>query len=247
MIYQYFKKNFLQYRRDTSGSATVEFAVTLPLMVLLLGATYEFFEAHRYRSVRDKATYTIADMISREQGEDEDTSIDSPEEFITDAYIDNSLKLYNEIVNDNGTNQLRVSMVQFIAGDAANQDDLGTYVVQWSEVRGVGSMEALRDQDIENAHDTLPIRANGQFLLMVESESTYEPVFDVGLSDQMTLETRVFTDLRFAPQLRYYPPDVANTEDPRDDEEEEVTDTTNPDPVDGNGGTTGGTGTPGST
>ncbi|SLN13791.1 TadE-like protein [Roseovarius albus] len=245
MIFKSIKSHLLGYRNDTEGSAMVEFAVTLPLLILLLGATYEFFEAHRYRSVRDKATYTIADMISREQGEGEDINVDRPEEFITDTYIDNSLRLFDEITNDNGANQIRVSMIQFIAGDPDNEDDPGTYVSEWSEVRGTGTMTALKDVDVANSHDTLPIRSNGQFLLMVESESKYVPIFDVGFNEDMRVSTRVFTDLRFAPQLRYFPPDVANTNDPRDDEEEEVADTT--DSNSGGAGNTGsgGTGTPG--
>ncbi|WP_120501793.1 TadE/TadG family type IV pilus assembly protein [Roseovarius sp. EL26] len=244
MLYQLIRLQLSRFSKETSGSATVEFVVTLPLMVLLLGATYEFFEAHRYRSVRDKATYTIADMVSREQGEDADTTVDNAEEFITDTYVDNSLRLFDEITNDNGVNQIRISMVQFIAGDAV--DDLGTYVIEWSEVRGTGTMNALTNADLENAHDRLPLRANGQYLLMVESKSAYEPVFEVGFNDELEISTRVFTDLRFAPQLKYYPPDIANTNDPRDDEEDEG-DTSDPDPVGGTGGTTGGTGTPGST
>ena len=55
------------FRDETCGSWTVEMVVTMPIMIWGLVATYEFFEIHRYQSVRDKATYTIADMFSREE------------------------------------------------------------------------------------------------------------------------------------------------------------------------------------
>lgn len=57
---------FYRFCREERGSVTVEAVITLPLLIWAIGATYEFFEVHRYQSARDKASYTIADMLSRE-------------------------------------------------------------------------------------------------------------------------------------------------------------------------------------
>ncbi len=59
------------------------------------------------------------------------------------------------------------------------------------------------DSDVTSAHNTLPIMGDGEEVILVESISTYEPLFDVGLSDGISIDTRVFTSIRFAPQITF--------------------------------------------
>jgi len=90
-----------RFRNEERGSVMVEAVITLPLLIWAVGATYEFFELYRYNSARDKASYTIADMISRENA------------AITPLYIDNAKIVFDTIANDRGANSLRVSVVKF--------------------------------------------------------------------------------------------------------------------------------------
>jgi len=179
------KYALLRFRDDTRGSVMVEAVITLPLLVWMLAATYEFFEVHRYKSVREKASYTIADMISREQTEP-----------VTPAYMDNTKTLFDEITNDDGANQIRVSIIQY------DEDD-DEYFVHWSHVRGTGGLSALTDSDVASAHDTLPIMNDAEQLILVESASAYSPAFEVGLNDNISIDTRVFTAIRFAPKIDF--------------------------------------------
>ena len=182
MYWNVIKSYIRDYAEDTRGTVMVEVVVTLPMLFWGLTATYEFFELHRYQSTRDKATYTIADMISREN------------DVITDSYVDNAMVLFNEIANDYGTNQLRVSVLEFNSTD-------NKYMVNWSEVRGSGGMLALADDDVRDDHDILPTMNDGEQRILVESESDYRTVFKIGISDDVKIETRVFTSIRFAPQM----------------------------------------------
>ena len=175
-------KRFRNFRDDCSGTITLEAVITLPLLVWMLAATFEFFEVHRFKSAREKATYTIADMISREQ------------DVVTATYMDNTKTLFDEIANDDGLNQLRVSIVWYDESD-------DQYNVSWSEVRGTGILTALTDGDVSDAHDDYPLMTDGEEVIVVESVSNYDPHFDVGLSDGINIETRVFTSIRFAPQI----------------------------------------------
>lgn len=170
------------FRDDVRGSFMVESVIALPLLFWTICATYEFFEVHRYKNVREKATYTIADMLSREQ------------DVIDDVYVDNTKVLFDGISNDAGINQLRLSVVRY------DEDD-DVYEVVWSEVRGTGKLNALDDADVANAHDTLPILGDGEEVILVESASNYDSLFDLVLRDTINIETRVFTAIRFAPQL----------------------------------------------
>lgn len=179
------KTALFRFRDDTRGSVMVEAVITLPLLVWMLAATYEFFEVHRYKSVREKASYTVADMLSREQTEP-----------VTPSYMDNTLTLFNEITNDDGVNQIRVSIIQY-------DEDNDEYFIHWSEVRGTGGMGVLTDADVASAHATLPIMNDAEQLILVESASTYSPAFEVGLNDNLSIDTRVFTAIRFAPKIDF--------------------------------------------
>ena len=177
------KHRLTRFRDDTRGTIMVETVLSLPLMFLVLTLTFEFFEIHRFKSSREKATYTIADMISREN------------DVITDTYMDNTKTLFDEIAHDDGINQIRVSIIRYLA-------DTDEYEVSWSKIRGVGSMNVLVDADVATGHDELPIMNDGEELIIIESKSTYDPIFEVGFdSDGVNIATRVFTSIRFAPQI----------------------------------------------
>lgn len=172
------------FREDARGSITVEMVITLPLLIWAMVATYEFYDIHRYQSVRDKATYTIADMLSRE------------EIGINDIYIDNAMTLFDQITNDNGVNQIRISVVEYIEDDAE-------YVTQWSEVRGIGDFVPYgKDEEFPDGANTLPIMNDGEVVILVESNSLYEPLLDLVFQGEIPMDTRVFTSLRFSPELK---------------------------------------------
>ncbi|WP_412507313.1 TadE/TadG family type IV pilus assembly protein [Roseovarius sp. SYSU LYC5161] len=173
-----------RFRDDCSGSFTVEAVPLVPLLFMVMGGGYEYYEVHRYTAVREKATYTVADMISRE----------TSNEGVTATYMDNALQLVNMITNDEGVDQLRVSVVKYDSDD----DD---FSISWSEVRGTGSWNALTDTDVQYAHDRLPIMDDGQEVIVVETRSTYDPVFAAGLGSPTDITTRHFTAIRFAPQV----------------------------------------------
>lgn len=182
MLIQRLKALIRTFRDDTSGTFLVEAVIVLPLLFWTLAATYEFFEIHRYKSVREKATYTVADLLSREQS------------VVTETYMDNVKMLFDEASMDDGANQIRVSVIRYDEGE-------DEYEVSWSEVRGPGGMSALSDDDVANAHDELPIVGDGEQVIQVETRSRYDPLFDVGLTDGISIDTRMLTSLRFAPQL----------------------------------------------
>ena len=202
MFFHILKQALKDFRDDTRGSIMVESVITLPILFWGLAATYEFFEVHRYRAVRnEKATFTVSDMFSREQTD------------VNDAYLDNTLQLFNLMTSDDGTNQIRVSLLRYTVEDS-NEPDQGEYSLSWSETRGAGSLAPFVDESVSALQDTLPTIANGDNLILVESVSDYNPIFTVGLSD-MVITTRAFTTLRFLPTLCYEGKDTcADSETP---------------------------------
>ncbi|QYX58147.1 pilus assembly protein [Roseovarius sp. SCSIO 43702] len=181
-LFETLRTRLRAFSRDQSGTVTVEAVLTLPILFLVIGVTYEFFEVHRYKSARDKASYTIADMISREMAP------------VDDNYIDNTKTLFDTIVNDNAPTQLRVSIIKF-------DEDSDKYSIVWSEVRGTGNMTALKTEDVASDHASLPGMADGEELILVEWGADYQPMFDVGFDGGFEVASGIFTSPRFAPQI----------------------------------------------
>lgn len=186
MLFRRLKSLLCDFRKDTHGSIMVETVIALPMLFWATAATYEFHEVHRYQSAREKATYTIADMISREQL------------AITPNYLDRTLTVFQDMTNDNGQDQIRVSVVEY-------DEDTEKYHVSWSHTRGTGALDALDDTAINEQTDQLPILIEGQQIILVEAVSVYTPGFKVGLGDALNVETRIFTAPRLVAQVRYKP------------------------------------------
>ncbi|ULB09056.1 pilus assembly protein [Cereibacter azotoformans] len=56
---------FRPFRRDESGTAVVELVLVLPIMLWAYLALFTYWDAYRVLNTTQKASYTIADMISR--------------------------------------------------------------------------------------------------------------------------------------------------------------------------------------
>jgi hypothetical protein len=172
------------FRKEEGGSITVEAAIALPVLFWAIAASYEFFEVHRYNSSRDKATYTIADIISREL------------QSVTPTYMNSAKTVFDTIANDKGQNSVRVTIVKYDL--EANE-----YSVKWSQVRGTADLVPMLSSEVRTAHADLPKMADGEELIIVDSSSRYPPMFNVGLNDNITVSTRVMTSPRFAPQINW--------------------------------------------
>ncbi len=182
------KKFMTRLRDDTSGTIVIETVITLPLLIWALMATFEFFEVFRYQSIRDKATYVIADMISREA---------LVPGFVDNTYIDNSLTLFNDVVNDNGVNQLRITIIKFTPGNG--------YTVEWSKIRGTGGMQELTTAVLQTDLAHIPVLSVGEELILVDSTSNYVSTFNVGLGANIPVASRTFTSFREIAQLCFGP------------------------------------------
>lgn len=172
-----------RFRDSTTGSVTLEAVITLPLLVTILVGTYVFHDMFAFKNVREKATFTIADMISRET------------QPITPAYLDSAKILFDTMTEDNGTNALRVSLATY-------DGDTDSFAIEWSQVRGAGGLSALTTADVQSAHGELPVLMDGERIIVIDSKATYASDFDVG-QGQPTVSSRVFLSPRFAPQVVY--------------------------------------------
>ena len=170
------------FRDDTRASVSVEAALIFPVVMWALLAMFVFFEGFRQSAINHKAANTIADMYSRET------------ENITPTYINNTKALFDLMAEANGETKIRVSVVKW----AKRRNE---YLVNWSKAKGAW-IQGLTNADLLLMQDSLPTLPNQERIIIVETWSTYTPLFKIGL-DPVELRSFVFTRLRFAPQLKF--------------------------------------------
>ncbi|SLN41269.1 hypothetical protein ROG8370_01726 [Roseovarius gaetbuli] len=182
------KRALRRFRKSEQGTVTMETVIMLPFLFGLLVFSYEFFDMFRYKSVREKATYTVADMLSRETN-------------VVDAtYIDNTKLLFDTMTKNGSDNQIRTSVVRYHQYDPDNIDE---FELRWSEVRGEGELLKLTTADVKEAHATFPKMTNGQDLIIVETRSVYDAHLPFGVAKDTPIKTQMFMSLRFGAQLCY--------------------------------------------
>ncbi|MGR3463052.1 MAG: TadE/TadG family type IV pilus assembly protein [Roseovarius sp.] len=172
-------------RRDERGTVAVETVLIAPLLILGLFFSYEAYGLVRQQSLREKATYTVADILSRETA------------IVDDTYIDNVKRVF-DMMSGTADSQLRISVVRYRNDPSQGIDE---FDLRWSEVRGTGPMTALTDTAVRSAHDTFPIMEDGEEIIYVESRGTFTSPVSTGYFDESLLTTRMFVIPRFAPQI----------------------------------------------
>ena len=108
-----------RFRRDENGTITMEFAIVAPLLIATIIIGFELFDAFKSNSRSAKATYTIADILSRQ--------VDIDDAYVSELHL--VLDALLPWLNEGKT--LRISSIVFEEHDPDDPDD-DEYVVSWS-------------------------------------------------------------------------------------------------------------------
>ncbi len=169
-----------RFVRSEQGSLSIEAVLVVPILAWAIVATFVFFDAFKTQYISKRATYTIADMLSREE-----TPVDA-------NYLASLHEMYNYLANGEGDNTLRVTVVE-----RKTDEDTGVPYLDlvWSE--GVNVEKYVNLSVIE---DRIPGISVGEQLIVVESEQDWSPAFGVGLADYKFYEIALARP-RFSPKL----------------------------------------------
>ena len=165
---------------DEQGSFSVEAVLMFPLLVWAFVAMYVFFEGLRESKINLKATYTISDLLSRET------------DLIDETYLAGINDVYAWLSRSANPVSMRVTVVRY---------DQGTnrHVKVWS--RGVAGRANLTQEEVDaKITPHVPIMADADTAIVVETWTTYDPLMDIGLSDT-EIHNLVVTSPRFSEQL----------------------------------------------
>jgi Flp pilus assembly protein TadG len=167
----------MRLRRDERGASAVEFALLAPVLLLLLLGTVTLFDLFRTHQNVEKATFTLSDMLSREQ-------------TISRVKVDEMLTLMRNMVPAANTGGLRVSSIVRKSG---------TWTVRWS--RSVGS--AVPTTPIPAS--ILPDIADGDSVLLTESFVPYRAFVDWFGVEFITFKGQSAHRPRMVSEIRYIP------------------------------------------
>lgn len=171
------KRLFLKRLKEESGSISVEAILMFPLLVWAYMGMYVFFEGLRESNINLKATYTVADLLSRE--EDEMTMAKLQRMHAVYRWMSRSLEDFV---------QLRVSVVKY-------HQTGEWYELVWSEP--INGPEDLQQEDVvEVLQPSIPIMADQASAIVVETWTVYQPVMRIGLQNNVDIYNLVVTNPR---------------------------------------------------
>lgn len=159
---QHLKSWAARLRRDEDGATSVEFVMMAPLLAWAFLSTTTYFHAYRAEAISQKASLTIADMISREA------------DYITNEYIDSARELLKFLTLEDNNPDLRITAVRWNANK-------NKYERVWSKERGPRS--PLTGSEVTGLADQLPVMVHNERAIIVETWTEYEAPRQVGLDD----------------------------------------------------------------
>jgi hypothetical protein len=157
------QKRFKFFKND-EGSLSVEAVFMAPLLVWALGAMFVSWDAFKTMNISKKATYTVADALSRERNP------------ITPEYLLAMHQTYDYLMNRSESHALRVTVLTTIADPDTGEERVE---LVWSE--GIGGVNGY--ETIAPIKARVPEFAPGDQMIIVESEQGWTPGFNVGIGE----------------------------------------------------------------
>lgn len=180
-----------KFRRDTDGTITVEFVIIAPVLLFLLALGFQFFDAFKSYSRAAKATYAMADIVSREE---------APIDDQFNAKLHGLLESLLPWIQDDKA--IRMTSIKW-------DQNVEDYAVEWScSVNGENAAldfyaysnlttETLTSDQKEKLPDLVP----GDSVVFVETHIPYSALFDyIGLGE-LVWENQVAIRPRFTSEV----------------------------------------------
>jgi hypothetical protein len=174
-----------KFLTETRGSMAVEAVLILPVMSLMFIFFNVYWDAYRSKNLAQKATYTIADIISRERAQ------------IVPNYAKSFVRVFNyaaEVpgtlnVTNYGTSAaiIRVTSVTFTDGE--DEDDEGQVNMVWSISSDPNRMPEWTNDTINAIVGQIPAMLDGDNIIVVESRMRWQPKFTAAMAADLLGES----------------------------------------------------------
>ena len=154
---------FRRYLRDDSASVTVEAVMIFPILIWGYFGMFMLFDAYRAVSSNIRVSYTISDLLSRE------------EHGVDAAYIEGLNNIQEVLTQTPERTVLRVSSVQY---DLDNDE----YILGWSY--STTGQDAIEQADMAEAIvPYMPPMQDGSYMIVVETWMVYVPFMNITIDE----------------------------------------------------------------
>lgn len=161
---RYLSRPVARFIRDERGVITAETVILTPVLVWVFLALFVYWDGFRAQTTTIKASYTVADLISRESA------------AINNAYINGMHQVYRYMVATNEPTWMRVTSIRY-------STTTDRYTVLWSRSTSSSQSPVHTNTTINELRARLPLPAHNDALLVVETWRRFTPAFQVGLSE----------------------------------------------------------------
>lgn len=164
---------------------SLEAMLIAPFLLVMLMFCYMFFGAFEAKARANKANYTISDYLSRQTDAIDATFLDG----LADVY---------RFLNNQGDIDMRTSAIQY----TVDTDGNGSHKLIWSYA--TGDYLALTDETLATVEQRVPILADGEEVLLIETVRPWTAPFSVlGIDPNFEFLDIVATKPRFATQVPF--------------------------------------------
>ncbi|MEO0809517.1 MAG: TadE/TadG family type IV pilus assembly protein [Pseudomonadota bacterium] len=177
-------RHFIGFIGNCRGVAAIEFAIILPVMVVMFIGTFELSRAITVDRRFDNAANSTADLITRLND-------------IDDAQFDGIMEIIEEIMIPYAATPLQLTASSVIVGI----NDPDNTPVCWSLNYNGGVNTYTEGQQFQ-----LPtgLVVSGESVIVVEAEYLYTPtLFSLFIEDAITFKETIYIKPRVSSQVRY--------------------------------------------
>lgn len=160
-----------QFRSDERGASALEAVIITPVLIWVYVGSFVFFDAFRTYSSSVKATYAVADVISRQN------------QTVTAFDMEGFADIFETMVRNSGDVRMRMTQIIY---DAPTD----TLSVDWSYA--TNGEARLFTANLNDFVGLLPDMSDSERLVLVESFIPYTTAFDMGV-DLVTFRNFTFT------------------------------------------------------
>ncbi len=176
-------KSLLRFWRREDGVLSTEAAMIMPMLLFAYAGLFTIFDAFRVQNLNVRGSYTISDMLSREN-----------QNCIDSEYLSGLNNILSVLTQSQYPTILRLSIISYDA-------DAEEFTLEWSQVdRGGDDIMPLTQATLASKEDQIPIMADTDIAIVVETWSGFVPMMDFGL-DAFYFENFVVTRPRFVNQM----------------------------------------------
>ncbi|MBE2275158.1 MAG: hypothetical protein IAE87_02555 [Rhodobacteraceae bacterium] len=157
------KQALRRFRREEDGLVLSEFLILLPLLIWAFMAIFVYFDSFRTINEAQKASYAVADLVSRQKNDVTPTMINGLDDAMT------------MMMSNPGAVRLRVTSIQYTTAR--------TYVVLFSRSPG-STMPPLSAASVRAMATRIPVMAPLDSVVILETEVAFHPLLNIGLGDK---------------------------------------------------------------